>query len=623
MVTGSARPSFANAEVLEFYKTLPFNIRESVAGSVDSVKRTDHAAAYPVLAPLLHPGVRVLDVGCGTGWMSNSLALHHGASVTGLDFNPVAIARAREVAEATGLPTQFVAGDLFTYQPEEPFDLVISLGVLHHTDHCIAAVRRVCEDFVRPGGHVLIGLYHRYGRKPFLDHFAQLRAAGASDDDMFARYRQLHSQINDDTLLMSWFRDQVLHPHETQHTLEEMLPVLDDAGCELVATSINRFEPITSRQSLSAAEPEYERVGAERLKANQYFTGFFVFLARKGGGEAAIDTKPYVAHHPTFGYHYVPDTAMTLPRPGGGRYRIRVNSQGIRANREYTAARPAGVRRIIVCGDSMPAGQFLANADRFSELLERRVPNLEVINLSLEGSGTDQQVLLYEHVGLRYEHDAVILLPFLQNVRRNMVEAREAIDPKTGQLTLRPKPRFALVNGELQLRNVPVPLAMSQSELASRGGGEVANPGWHRLKTRIASLPGASVWRRGLQRIMPWEPFPEYRDPASAEWQLMAALVARLKRLAGDRPVLVAPTFYANYVRFNMARNYWDRYASLAAIPGVHPVDLLPGFREGTAEDAVRCFQEPYDMHFSAFGHLVLADILQGELARLNLLPPA
>jgi SAM-dependent methyltransferase len=613
--------SFANAEVLEFYKTLPFNIRESVEGSVAAVTRTDHAAAYPVLAPLLHPGVRVIDVGCGTGWMSNSLALHHRADVTGLDFNPVAIGRAREVAQALHLPTTFIVGDLFAYQPEHPYDLAISLGVLHHTDNCLEAVRHVCADLVRPGGHALIGLYHTYGRRPFLDHFAAMQRSGASEEQMFARYRQLHSQIDDETLLRSWFRDQVLHPHETQHTLKEMLPVAEAAGCELIATSINRFEPLTSVEALFAEEHDYERIATERLRANHYFTGFFVFLVRKQS--AGLDTKPYVRHHPTFGHQYVPGVDMSLPRPGGGRYRIAVNADGIRADREYSRAKPAGIRRLIVCGDSMPAGQFVTNADRFSELLERRNPNLEVINLSLEGSGTDQQVLLYEHLGLQYEHDAVILLPFLQNVRRNMVEAREAIDPKTGQLTLRPKPRFELVNGELVLRNVPVPVSMSGAELQARGGGEIANPAWHRLKSRVASLPGASWWRRGVQVVVPWEPFPEYRRDDSPEWMLMRALVERLKRLAGERPLIVAPTFYANYVRFRMARNYWERYASLSDIAGVHPIDLLPGFMAGSSEDAVRCFQEPYDMHFSAYGHLVLAEVMQTELARLGLLPPA
>ena len=70
----SEQSSFANPAVLEFYKTHPFNIRDSVEGSVESIRRTDHLAAYPVLRPLMRPGLRVLDVGCGTGWFSNSLA---------------------------------------------------------------------------------------------------------------------------------------------------------------------------------------------------------------------------------------------------------------------------------------------------------------------------------------------------------------------------------------------------------------------------------------------------------------------------------------------------------------------------------------------------------------------
>jgi len=611
-------PTAANREVLEFYKLLPFNIRDSVEHSAAAVVATDHATAYPVLMPLLAPGVRVLDVGCGTGWMSNSLAYHHRAQVTGLDFNPVAIERARAVAGALQLPTEFVQGDLFAYQPSTPYEVVISLGVLHHTNDCARAVRHVFDAMVAPGGHALIGLYHLQGRKPFLDHFASMRAAGSSDEQMFARYRQLHAQIADETLLRSWFRDQVLHPHETQHTLAEMLPILEAAGMDLVSTSINRFEPIQSIDQVLAAEPAYADLARERLRDNQYFTGFFVFLARKRAAD--LDTKPYVQYHQTFGHAYVPGVSMTLPRPGGGRYRLAVNADGIRSDRTYTLKKPDGVTRVIVCGDSMPAGQFVSNDLRFSEWLERQHPGLEVINLSLEGSGTDQQVLLYEQVGSRYDHDAVLLLPFLQNPRRNMVDAREAINPRTGERMLRAKPRFKLIDGILTLTNVPVPTEMTPAELSAKSGGEVPNPIAQRLKTRIAASPGAAWWRRIVQTIVPWEPFPEYRDPNSPQWRLMHALIVRLHELAGGRPVIIAPTFYANYVRFNMARNYWERYRSLSALPGVHPVDLLPSFRAASTDDAQACFQEPHDMHLSAFGHLVLAEALEPELRRLRLL---
>jgi SAM-dependent methyltransferase len=625
---------FANSAVLEFYQALPFNARHSVEASTEAICSVDHAKTYPVLLPLLRRGTRVLDVGCGTGWFSNSLAYHHGAVVTGIDFNEVAIGRARAVAAELNLAATFHVTDLFLFDPLESFDLVVSLGVLHHTNDCSLALRRICQRFVRPGGHIFIGLYHANGRKPFLDHFQSLKERGATEQEMLDRYRQLHSQITDDTLLLSWFRDQVLHPHETQHTLAEMLPVLRDTSMQLVSTSLNRFGPIEPLSALLEEERKLYDLGVQRLQANQYFPGFFLFLAQKlgaaestaskGSGECdlaateqVLDSKPYIEHHPIFGYCYTPGGNLELPRPDGGRYHIRVNSQGIRSDREYTLKKPKGVRRIIVCGDSMATGQFVSNAQRFTEILERRVPDLEAINLALEGSGTDQQLLLYEHVGLQYEHDIVLLLPFLQNIRRNMAEAREGYDPRSGRRVFRPKPRFELVDGKLAIRNVPVPREASPDSSCITDTSPSLTT---QLKTRVSSLPGAELFKKLLYAAVPWEPFPEYRNPHSKGWQLMAALVHRFKELAGGRPLVLAPTFYCNYVRFRMARNYWRRYASLQVTPGIEVIDLLPYFRR-TGPDAVRCYQEPHDMHFSASGHLVLADALQEELTKRGLLP--
>jgi carbamoyltransferase len=334
-----------------------------------------------------------------------------------------------------------------------------------------------------------------------------------------------------------------------------------------------------------------------------------------------LDTKPYVAHHPLFGYQYIPGTTIELPRPGGGSYHLKINLQGIRSDREYSFQKPQSVYRIIVCGDSMAAGQFINNSHRFSELLERRIPGLEVLNLALEGSGTDQQLLLYEHVGLKFEHDLVLVLPFLQNIRRNMVEAREGIDPKTGQKVYRPKPRYDLVEGKLALRNVPVPKEVSAEIIEKRGGTDVSGSRLHKIKALLNTLPSAAFFKKIFYGVIPWEPFPEYRDPESKEWRLMAAIIRRLRELAGHRPVVVVPTFYSSYVRFRMARNYLERYLSLTTAPGMHVIDLLPYFR-CLGPDAVRCFQEPYDMHFSAYGHIVLAEALQNEMLRRGLFSP-
>src|SRR5262249_32298689 len=101
--------------------------------------------------------------------------------------------------------------------------------------------------------------------------------------EMFARYRALHSWIGDDTQALSWFRDQVLHPHETQHSLAEFLPLLQAHDVELLSTSINRFRPIASIDDVLAQEAGYGRLAEEHLAAGRYFTGFFVFLCRKAG----------------------------------------------------------------------------------------------------------------------------------------------------------------------------------------------------------------------------------------------------------------------------------------------------------------------------------------------------
>ena len=273
--------SFANPDVLEFYKELPFNYQETTKDQAETIKKNNSVLAYPVFVDLLAKDKTVLEIGCGAGWLSNSMAYHYGVNVTAIDFNPVAVERASAVAAALGVGTKFEVADLFLYEPGQRADIVVSLGVLHHTDNCHEAIRRVLRDFVVKDGYAFIGLYHTYGRRPFLDHFAEMSANGATDDEMFERYCQLMPQATDTTHARSWFRDQVLHPHETQHTLAEVMPLIEDCDCELVSTSINRFEPIEDIERVFEMEKGYEEMSREWLRDDKYFPGFFVFLVRK------------------------------------------------------------------------------------------------------------------------------------------------------------------------------------------------------------------------------------------------------------------------------------------------------------------------------------------------------
>lgn len=81
--------------------------------------------------PRLKPGLRVIDLGCGTGLLSLLLLQRQGElSVTGLDLQPEAVALGRRAAEANGLTGRldFRLGDLRDIRalfPTASFDLAV------------------------------------------------------------------------------------------------------------------------------------------------------------------------------------------------------------------------------------------------------------------------------------------------------------------------------------------------------------------------------------------------------------------------------------------------------------------------------------------------------------------
>jgi SAM-dependent methyltransferase len=129
-------------------------------------QRTWASGDFSVMATPLYPtaevlcddvavasGSRVLDVACGSGNAAIAAARRH-TSVTGIDYVPALLERARQRAAAEGLDITFQEGDAealpFT---DAAFDVVLSaFGVMFAPDHEQAAdeLIRVC----RPGGTI-------------------------------------------------------------------------------------------------------------------------------------------------------------------------------------------------------------------------------------------------------------------------------------------------------------------------------------------------------------------------------------------------------------------------------------------------------------------------------------
>jgi len=98
----------------------------------------------------------ILDFGCGTGEISNELALL-GAHVTGIDISPEMIELARRRVAINGVQdrTRFIAGDVTkTPFPENKFDSIVCFAVLHHVD--LHTVMPLLVASLKPGGKMVM-----------------------------------------------------------------------------------------------------------------------------------------------------------------------------------------------------------------------------------------------------------------------------------------------------------------------------------------------------------------------------------------------------------------------------------------------------------------------------------
>jgi SAM-dependent methyltransferase len=115
---------------------------ESPAGRLRWARRVGMLSSH------IHPGMQILELGCGTGYLTKKLA-GTGASVTAIDISPDLLKVAR--AECVDSNVNFMIENAYAMAfPDESFDSVTGSSVLHHLDvpRALAEIWRV----LRPGG---------------------------------------------------------------------------------------------------------------------------------------------------------------------------------------------------------------------------------------------------------------------------------------------------------------------------------------------------------------------------------------------------------------------------------------------------------------------------------------
>jgi SAM-dependent methyltransferase len=131
-------------------------------------------------------GKRVLDVGCGMGRFAD-VVLRWGGEVYAMDLSFAVDSAYANLGDQSGFHAIQASVLNPPFRPET-FDVIFSLGVLHHTPNCERAFRGL-PSLLKPGGQVAIWIYsvHRYRSEGIQEKRDQL-------------YRRLASQISPRTL---------------------------------------------------------------------------------------------------------------------------------------------------------------------------------------------------------------------------------------------------------------------------------------------------------------------------------------------------------------------------------------------------------------------------------------
>jgi SAM-dependent methyltransferase len=271
--------SDVTSAVKAFYEENPFPNYDDIESSFTLRAKAQKGIFGQLLDDNVPLTARVLEVGCGTGQLSNFLGECSTRTVVGVDLCLNSLRLAQTFKLRNGLSNvAFYQVNLFRLPfKTESFDVVISNGVLHHTSD----PRGGFGSIVRPlkkGGVILIGLYNTYGRLPTDFRRAMIRTFG---DKVANLDPHLRNNAFNDGRRRAWLFDQYKHPHESKHTYGEVLDWFREHKIEFI-----RSVPDCAGRSLAPGERLFDQPQPTPTRLARFMTQAAMLL--KGGAEGGL-----------------------------------------------------------------------------------------------------------------------------------------------------------------------------------------------------------------------------------------------------------------------------------------------------------------------------------------------
>jgi 2-polyprenyl-3-methyl-5-hydroxy-6-metoxy-1,4-benzoquinol methylase len=275
------------SRVRSFYEENPFPNYDGVEDFGQLVKKGQSNPFTATLLDSIGYNKLILECGCGTGQLTHFLQCNNN-HVLGIDMSLSSLSLAMGHKNSNQLArASFAQMNIFNLAlRDQSYDVVISHAVLHHTYDAHKAFKQIARK-VKLGGIIMVGLYNWYARVPTRLRSKAIGLLGPQVDYV------VRNRIRDARKADIWIKDQYHNPHETWHSIDEVLGWFREEG----VTYLNCSPPIlgTDAENIKGLFVQTDPGNAYQRFVTQL--GWLGSIAREGAlfdmiGRRAADRKP-------------------------------------------------------------------------------------------------------------------------------------------------------------------------------------------------------------------------------------------------------------------------------------------------------------------------------------------
>ncbi len=216
-------------------------------------------------------GQKILDAGCGTGQRLLAVARRYPkAQFVGLDMTAASIAVAKALGQRHGIRNvEFCTSELLDFSPGCAFDVILSIGVVHHLEDPSQGIQFL-TSLLSDNGVLILWLYHALGEhQRLLDRETLLTLWNRTEgfdaglqvlQDMglkleIKQYGSSAAQSKSEVSQVSIDVDAYLHPIVNAYRFEEIINILRDCA-KLDWAAINNINLLDSSKLIDLNEVE-------------------------------------------------------------------------------------------------------------------------------------------------------------------------------------------------------------------------------------------------------------------------------------------------------------------------------------------------------------------------------